>query len=131
VTSSRQVGEARAVDATDSGGSPSSTLPGVLGNEPIDERTYSDGSCCGLKPNHEGCCAFMCSDCDGLGRTRCRFDDLGCDCGYCDGYGYCSECGGQGWFNEMGESCFVGREEWGHTIVTIDPESSSFTIGTP
>ena len=51
--------------------------------------------------------------CTGTGRTDCTYDDLGCDCGLCDGYGYCVECSGQGWFNEAGEPCWVGAEEWG------------------
>lgn len=62
--------------------------------------------CCALVPDHDGCCAFFCSMCNGTGRT-CFPDDLGCDCGFCDGYGYCGECGGGGWFNEFGEQCMA------------------------
>ena len=69
--------------------------------------------CCGLKPDHNGCCAYFCSMCSGTGRCGDQFiDDLGCNCGFCDGYGYCQECSGQGWFNEAGEPCWVGVDEW-------------------
>jgi hypothetical protein len=88
-------------------------LPGSELPDEVDERTYADGSCCGLKPDHEGCCAYFCSMCTGRGRTLCTYDDLGCDCGFCDGYGYCAECSGQGWFNDQGEPCWVGADEWG------------------
>lgn len=70
-----------------------------------------DYACCALKEPHEGCCAYACSMCDGAGRTDCRYDDLGCDCGLCDGYGYCTECSGHGWFNDEHEPCFVSPSE--------------------
>lgn len=93
-----------------------SSTPGEV-QDIIDERlSDEDGRCCGLKPDHEFCCAYFCSTCAGSGRCGDRFiDDLGCDCGFCDGYGYCSECSGQGWFNEEGEPCWVGADEWGRT----------------
>lgn len=72
--------------------------------------------CCALVEGHDGCCAFMCSMCSGRGRLDCFPDDLGCDCGSCDGDGYCAECSGQGWFTDLGEACLVGWDEvraWG------------------
>ena len=67
--------------------------------------------CCALKEGHEGCCAYRCSNCNGSGHMGCLADDLGCDCGLCDGDGYCFECSGHGFFNEAGDPCFVGRDE--------------------
>ena len=58
-----------------------------------------------------GCCAFVCPDCNGAGRTGCYPDDLGCDCGICDGDGYCIQCSGHGYHNEFGDPCFVSAEE--------------------
>lgn len=77
-----------------------------------DDRWQDEGRCCGLKAGHEGICAYFCSACGGRGRTDCLYDDLGCDCGFCDGYGNCEACGGEGWFNEAGEPCWVGPDEW-------------------
>lgn len=70
-----------------------------------DDETYP--GCCALVDGHDGCCAFHCSMCSGTGRTDCFPDDLGCDCGFCDGDGYCVECSGNGWFNEFGEPCMA------------------------
>lgn len=82
----------------------------------IDERDQEQyEGCCALKDGHEGCCAFRCSVCDGSGRTDCLYDDLGCECGFCGGYGDCAECSGNGWFNDAGEPCWVGRDEWGES----------------
>lgn len=67
--------------------------------------------CCGLKNGHDGCCAYFCSLCVGQGRLDCYPDDLGCDCGVCDGDGYCPECAGMGWFNDIGEPCVVLADE--------------------
>ena len=70
--------------------------------------------CCGLKNGHDGCCAYFCAVCAGLGyMLDCEPDDLGCACGYCDGDGGCPECGGLGWFNDAGEPCVVEPAEAG------------------
>lgn len=67
------------------------------------------GECwnCALREGHDGCCAYFCSGCAGAGRTCFDLDDLGCNCGVCDGDGTCSDCGGAGWFNEFGEPCMT------------------------
>lgn len=67
--------------------------------------------CCGLAPDHDGCCAYFCSSCMGYGRTGCEYDDLGCPCGACDGFGNCTDCGGDGWFNDAGEPCCVTPDD--------------------
>ena len=89
-------------------GDPSDPGPDV---EPIDERDRDDGRCCGLAPDHAGCCAYFCSMCTGTGHMGCLVDDLGCACGFCDGWGYCAECTGLGWFNEAGEPCVVTGDD--------------------
>ena len=90
--------------------SPKATSVGLAaGKQP--EYDADDFACCALKQPHDGCCAYACSMCKGAGRTDCRYDDLGCDCGFCDGYGYCTDCGGHGWFNEEHEPCFVSPSE--------------------
>lgn len=70
-----------------------------------------DCHCCALKDDHDGCCAYFCSMCSGTGRMDCLYDDLGCECGYCDGFGGCDECSGLGWFNDVGEPCWVSPNE--------------------
>lgn len=67
--------------------------------------------CCALKPGHDGCCAYRCQWCDGSGHLGCFPDDLGCNCGGCDGWGYCPDCDGQGWFDDFGNTVIVFPEE--------------------
>lgn len=70
-----------------------------------------DDRCCALAAPHDGCCAYFCSGCGGAGRLNCFPDDLGCNCGFCDGHGYCAECGGHGYFTDLGQPCCVSVGE--------------------
>ena len=83
------------------------TEPREIAPCPDDLIVEADYACCALKDGHDGCCAYRCSTCDGAGRLGCYPDDLGCECGMCDGMGYCPECGGNGWFNEDGDQCMA------------------------
>jgi hypothetical protein len=55
-----------------------------------------DYSCCALDVDHDGPCAWVCSECNGS--TYCwacggpSGDDMGTGCGECDGDGYCHHC---------------------------------------
>lgn len=70
-----------------------------------------DDACCALISGHDGCCVYVCSMCNGTGNLGCYPDDTGCACGFCDGQGYCQQCGGDGFFNENGEPCVAFPNE--------------------
>jgi hypothetical protein len=67
--------------------------------------TVDDYRCCALDEGHDGCCAWLCSSCNGTGRCpECdggaMSDGIGTYCWLCDESYACPEGCYEGWLSE-------------------------------